>query len=282
MNRPTSRPWSRGLVLLILVLGCIPTLLPLAWLVRSSVMGDSQIFSSPPEWVPDPLLLSNFADVFAAQPFGRYLLNTVLIVALTLVGTVVSCSLAAFSFARTKWRGRDAVFVLTLSTLMLPYAVTLIPTFLMWQSLGAVDTFIPLVVPAFFAAGANAGFYIFLLRQFFMGVPYEIDEAAHVDGASTWRIYAQIILPLSKPAITVVSVFTFVNAWNDFLGPLIYLNSQQNFTLALGLAGFQGAYTGQWGLLMAASLLMFLPVLLVFVLGQRYFVQGVTFTGGKS
>lgn len=277
-----SQARSRVAVYAVLVLGCVPTILPLVWLLRSSVMGDRQIFSSPPDWIPDPWKFSNFVDVFGAQPFGQYLLNSVIVTVLTVVGTIFSCSLAAFSFARTRWRGRNLVFVLMLSTLMLPYAVTLIPTFLMWNAVGALNSYIPLVVPSFFAAGANAGFYVFLLRQFFMGIPYEIDEAAYVDGASTWKVYANIIMPLAKPGIAVVAVFAFINAWNDFLGPLIYLNSQDKFTLALGLAGFQGAYTGQWGLLMAAATIVFLPVLMVFVVGQKYFVQGVTFTGGKG
>jgi multiple sugar transport system permease protein len=266
----------------LLVVGCIPTILPLVWLVRSALMSDGQIFTSPPEWIPDPWMFRNFPDLFAAQPFATYFLNSAVIVVLNIVGTLLSCSLAAFSFARTKWRGRDLVFVLTLTTLMLPYAVTLIPTFLMWTGLGGIDTFLPLTVPSFFGAGASAGFYIFLLRQFFLGIPYELDEAAYVDGASPWRVYWQIVLPLAKPALSVVAVFAFVNTWNDFLGPLIYLNSQEKFTIAVGLAGFSGAYTGQWSLLMAGATLALLPVLLVFAFGQRYFIQGIAFTGGKS
>jgi multiple sugar transport system permease protein len=152
----------------------------------------------------------------------------------------------------------------------------------MWTGLGGIDTFLPLTVPSFFGAGASAGFYIFLLRQFFLGIPYELDEAAYVDGASPWRVYWQIVLPLAKPALSVVAVFAFVNTWNDFLGPLIYLNSQEKFTIAVGLAGFSGAYTGQWSLLMAGATLALLPVLLVFAFGQRYFIQGIAFTGGKS
>lgn len=280
-NKPRRRVGKMGLTI-ILVLGCIPTILPLIWLIRSSLMTDGQVFSSPPEWIPNPWMFSNFTDLFAAQPFARYFLNSAIIVVLNIVGTLLSCSLAAFSFARTKWRGRNVVFGLTLTTLMLPYAVTLIPTFLMWSSLGAIDTFLPLIVPSFVGAGASAGFYIFLLRQFFLGIPYELDEAAYVDGASPWRVYWQIILPLSKPALSVVAVFAFVNTWNDFLGPLIYLNSQENFTIAVGLAGFSGAYTGQWSLLMAGATLALIPVLIVFALGQRYFIQGAAFTGGKS
>ncbi len=280
--RTLTRSLKRIPVYGVLILGCLPTLLPLVWLVRSALMSDGQIFISPPEWIPDPWQPANFIDLFDAQPFGRYMLNSAIIVVVNIVGTVMSCSLAAFSFARTQWRGRNVVFVLTLSTLMLPYAVTLIPTFLMWRSLGAIDTYLPLTVPAFFAAGANAGFYIFLMRQFFLSIPYELDEAAYVDGASPWRVYWQIVLPLAKPAISVVAIFTFVHTWNDFLGPLIYLNSQENFTVAVGLASFAGAYTGQWSLLMAAATLTLIPVLLVFLFGQRYFVQGVAFTGGKS
>lgn len=277
-----KRKLGRIALYAILILGCIPTMLPLVWLIRSSLMSDGQIFTSPPDWIPDPWAFRNFRDLFAAQPFALYFINSAIIVILNIVGTLLSCSLAAFSFARTRWRGRDLVFVLTLTTLMLPYAVTLIPTFLMWRSLGGIDTFLPLTVPSFFGAGISAGFYIFLLRQFFLGIPYELDEAAYVDGASPWRVYWQIILPLAKPALAVVAVFTFVNTWNDFLGPLIYLNSQEKFTIAVGLAGFSGAYTGQWSLLMAGATLALLPVLGVFAFGQRYFIQGIAFTGGKS
>ncbi|WP_336629742.1 MULTISPECIES: carbohydrate ABC transporter permease [unclassified Microbacterium] len=265
----------------ILIAGCIPTLLPFIWLVRSAFMDDGQIFVSPPEWIPNPWKFDNFSQAFDVQPFFDYLLNTLIIEAGVVTGTVISCSLAAFAFARLRWRGRNIAFGITLSTMLLPYAVTIIPTFIMWRSVGALDTFVPLIVPAWFGAAGGGAFYIFLLRQFFLTIPYELDEAAYMDGASVWWVFWRIVLPLSKPAIAVVVVFTFVNTWNDFLGPLIYLTSQENFTLALGLAAFQGTYTGQWGLLMAAAALVTVPIILLFFLAQRYFVEGITFTGGK-
>ncbi|MFE5777500.1 carbohydrate ABC transporter permease [Brachybacterium sp. NPDC056505] len=283
MNSHRQSKKTRAIVLYtVLILGIVPTVLPLVWLVRSSLMGDQQIFTSPPEWIPDPWLPQNYAEVFSTVPFGRYLLNTIIVEAGVLVGMILSCSLAAFSFSRMHWRGRDLVFGLTISTLLLPYAVTIIPTFWMWQNLGAIDTFVPLIAPAFFGgAGMQGAFYIFMLRQFFLNIPYELDEAAYVDGASPWWVWWRVIMPLAKPAVLVVVIFTFVNTWKDFLGPLIYLNSQKNYTLAVGLASFQGAYTGQWGLLMAAATMVLLPVVLLFFLAQKYFVQGVTFTGGK-
>jgi multiple sugar transport system permease protein len=281
-SQKTSKKTRAVIVYTVLILGLIPSLLPLIWLIRSAFMGDQQIFTSPPEWIPDPWQPQNFAQVFETVPFGRYLLNTIIVEAGVMVGMIFSCSLGAFSFARMQWRGRNVVFALTISTLLLPYAVTIIPTFWMWQNLGAIDTFVPLIAPAFFGgAGMQGAFYIFMLRQFFMNIPYSLDEAAYVDGASPWWVWWKVVMPLSRPAVMVVVVFTFVNTWKDFLGPLIYLNSQENYTLAVGLASFQGAYTGQWGLLMAGAAMVLLPVIVLFAFAQKYFVQGVTFTGGK-
>lgn len=275
------RQAKRTILYVILIAGCVPTLLPFVWMVRSAFMDNSQIFLSPPQWIPKPWHFDNFSLALDAQPFLQYLLNTMIIEVGVVAGTLLSCSLAAFSFSRLRWRGRGVVFGLTLSTMLLPYAVTIIPTFLMWRTLGAINTFVPLIAPAWFGSIGGGAFYIFLLRQFFLTIPYELDEAAYVDGASVWWVFSRIILPLSKPAIAVVVVFTFVNTWNDFLGPLIYLNTQNNYTLALGLAAFQGTYTGQWGLLMAAATLVVVPIIVLFFFAQRYFVEGITFTGGK-
>jgi multiple sugar transport system permease protein len=265
-----------------LVLGAIPTMLPFVWLVRSALMNDNQIFVAPPEWLPNPFEWANFSGALTAQPFFRYLLNTLVIEFFAVIGTVLTCAVAAFSFARLRWRGRNVVFALLLSSVMLPYAVTLIPTFVMWRSLGALDTFVPLTLPSWFAGAGGGVFNVFLLRQFFLTIPFELDEAAYIDGASPWKIFAMIILPLSKPALVVVTIFTFIGVWNDFLGPLLYLSDETKYTLALGLASFQSVYTAQWGYLMAASPAVIAPIIVLFFFLQRYFIEGVTLTGIKN
>lgn len=267
------------LVYLLLVAGAIPTLLPLIWLVRSALMNSAQIFVSPPEWIPKPFAWDNFSGALTQVPFARYFLNTLIIEFGVLVGTLLSCSLAAFSFARLRWKHKNLVFGLLMSGVMLPYAVTLIPTFLFWQKVGLVNTYVPLVLPSFFG---TAVFNIFLLRQFFLSIPYELDESAYIDGATPFQVYWRIILPLSKPALAVVGVFTFLGVWNDYLGPLIYLNDSNKYTLAMGLASFQGTYTAQWGYLMAAAAVVLLPIIVLFAFAQKYFVEGIALTGLKG
>ncbi|WP_059051318.1 carbohydrate ABC transporter permease [Paenibacillus senegalimassiliensis] len=254
-------------------------LIPFIWMVRSSLMNLGQIFVMPPVWIPSPVQWDNFTRALTILPFDRFFLNTLIIVFFSVLGTVISSSVAAFGFSRISWKGRNTVFAILLSAMMLPGAVTLIPTFLGWRSLGFYDTYMPLILPAFFGGGI---FNIFLLRQFYMTIPRDFDEAAVVDGAGYFQIYSRIILPLSRSAVIVVSLFTFLNAWNDFFGPLIYLKSSEKFTLALGLQMFQGAYTSQWDLLMAASAAVVLPCVVVFLIGQKYFLEGITLTGLKG
>ncbi|HUR04777.1 MAG TPA: carbohydrate ABC transporter permease [Nonomuraea sp.] len=280
LRRP--RRYGRALLYVALVAGSIPTLLPFVWLVRSALMADSQMFVAPPEWIPRPFQWSNFSEALTAQPFGLYLLNTVIIAVICVLGTVFTCSVAAFSFSRLRWRGRNVVFALLLSGVMLPYAVTIIPTFVMWQELGALDTFVPLTVPAWFAGAGGGVFNVFLLRQFFLTIPFELDEAAYIDGASPWRVFWTIVMPLSKPAIIVVTIFTFIGTWNDFLGPLLYLQDEEKYTLSLGLASFQSVFITQWGYLMAASAAVIVPIVALFFFLQRYFIEGVTLTGIKN
>ncbi|MBM7800609.1 multiple sugar transport system permease protein [Microlunatus panaciterrae] len=273
---------GRGALALVLTLGAAVMLVPFVWLVRSALMTDNQIFVAPPEWWPKPFAWNNFTESLTAQPFGLYLLNTMIIEFFVVSGTVLTCAISAFSFARLRWRGRNVVFALLLTSVMLPYAVTLIPTFVMWSEMEALNTFLPLTVPAWFAGAGGGVFNIFLMRQFFLTIPFELDEAAYIDGATPWRVFWMIIMPLSKPVLVVVVIFTFIGVWNDFLGPLLYLGDQDKFTLALGLASFQSNYTAQWGYLMAASTVVILPIILLFFLLQRYFVEGVTLTGIKS
>lgn len=262
-----------------LIGGAAVALIPFIWLVRSSLMGPGQIFTSPPEWIPRPFTWENYTDSLTVIPFARYFLNTMKIELFTVVGTVITSACAGYSFARLRWPGRDLIFGILLTGLMLPYAVTLIPTFIFWQKLGAINTYIPLTVPAWFGGGA---FNIFLLRQFFRTIPRDLDEAAYLDGASPFRVLWEIVLPLSRPALIVVAIFTFIGVWNDFLGPLIYLNDDDKFTLALALASFKGIYNAQWGYLMAASTAVILPIVVLFFLAQRYFVTGITLTGIKG
>lgn len=277
-----QNPVLRAVLWVVLLVGAVVMLFPFLWLVRSAFMGDNQIFISPPQWWPNPVAWSNFAEALTAQPFARYFLNTMIIEVLVVTGTVLTCSVAAFSFARLRWRGRNLVFGLLLTGVMLPYAVTLIPTFVMWGTLGMLDTYAPLTVPAWFAGAGGGVFNIFLMRQFFLTIPFELDEAAYIDGAGPWRVFWSIVLPNSKPVIVVVVIFTFIGVWNDFLGPLLYLSDESHFTLALGLATFQSTYTAQWGYLMAASLVVILPIVILFFFLQRYFVEGVTLTGVKG
>jgi len=237
---------SRGEAYLLCLLGGAVMLLPLIWMVRSSVMDPAQIFVFPPQWIPRPLRLSNYREAFTAVPSLRYLLNTLTILIPVVLGTVGTSAGAAFGFARLRWRGRDWVFALLMTTLILPSVITLIPTYLVWARAGLVNTFVPLILPAWFGGGI---FNVFLLRQFFRTIPRELDEAGYIDGATPLEVFCFVIVPLSRPALITVAIFSALSVWNDFLGPLIYLNDPNKFTLALGLTFFTGEYTSQWQLL---------------------------------
>jgi multiple sugar transport system permease protein len=256
----------------------ISFLIPFVWLVLSALKPSDEIFVFPPVWIPKHFEWHNFVDAMTEVPFGRYALNTLLIAVVNVIGNVVSCSLVAYGFARFRFPGRRILFMILLATLMIPSQVLLVPQFILFQKLGWMNTFLPLTVPAFF----GSAFFVFLLRQFFMTIPVELEEAARIDGAGPFRIFFTIVLPLIKPALTAVAVFSFQGAWNDFLGPLMYLNDPDKFTLQLGLAQFQGTFHTQWNLIMAASVVVTLPMLIIFFLAQRYFVQGITLTGSKG
>ena len=263
---------------IILIFGSFFMLMPLVWLVRSSFMELNQIFIFPPVWIPEPFTFENYPGVFEAVPFLKYFINTFTILIPSVIGILISCCMGAYAFSRLNWPYRDFIFAVLMTTLMLPYAVTLIPTFLIWAKLGLVNTFWPLIIPKWF----GAIFYIFLLRQFFLTIPKELDEAAKIDGANPLQILWHVILPLSRPALITVAIFAALAEWNDFLGPLIYLNNDEDYTLAIGLAQFTGLYHSQWNLLMAASTMVVIPVIILFFFAQKHFIEGIALTGTKG
>lgn len=274
------QPRGMRLVLryILLVVAAALFLAPVYWMVASALKPDYQIFASPPVWWPEKPQWDNFSRALTVLPFGRFALNTLIIAASTIVGHLLSCTLVAYGFARLRAPGKGFFFILLLSTLMLPYPITMVPLFILFSRLGWVNSFLPLIVPAFFG---NA-FYIFLLRQSFKQIPPELEDAARMDGANTLQMLWHVVLPLCTPALATVAIFAFQAAWNDFLGPLIFLHDQSKYTLMLGLSFFRGAYQINWAYLMASSLVISLPVVLVYFVSQRLFTQGVAFTGTKQ
>jgi ABC-type glycerol-3-phosphate transport system permease component len=278
-KKATRRVWSQvGALLWHVILSAIAIVLiaPLVWLISTSLKEPGAIFRLPPEWIPNPVRLQNYPEALTSQPFGRYFLNTMIITVLSTLGTLLTASMAAYGFARLRFPLRSLWFGLMLSTLMLPSVVTLIPTFILYRQLDWIDTFYPLIVPYWFGGGP---FFIFLLRQFFLTIPLELDEAARIDGASNYRVYWQIILPLAKPVLATVTIFSIINHWNEFVLPLIYLHSTENWTMAIGLQGFSDLYSTRWHWLMAASTVMVLPLIILFFSAQRYFLEGIHMTG---
>jgi multiple sugar transport system permease protein len=266
----------RALLYLVLLAGGVAFVIPYYWMVSTSLKKTGDEFAYPPVWIPSPVVLHNYADTWALLPFALWLWNTVVIVVLNMSGAIITASMAGYGFARLRFPLRGPLFTLCLATMMLPSIVTLIPKFILFTNLGWVNTNLPLWVPAWFGGGA---FFIFLCRQFFLGIPYELDEAARIDGASSWRIWAQIILPLSKPVIATMAIFAFQASWNEFLEPLIYLPDREKMTLAVGLRTMYGLYQTNWNYLMAASTLMTLPIIVIFFLAQRHFIRGIVTTG---
>ena len=251
-------------------------LIPLLWVITTSLKIPSQVFVLPIQWIPTDPQWSNYAFIFIHMPMARFVSNTLVVAVTATVGAVLSASFVAYSLARLRWPGRDIVFILVLATMMLPGVVTLVPTFIIFTKLGWVNTFLPLIVPFWFGGGA---FYIFLMRQFMITLPYELEEAARIDGAGSLRILWQVILPLSRPVLATVTIFSFLDRYNDFIGPLIYLNSNNKFTLQLGLYWLAGRYGSHWPYVMAASLVTILPVIVIFFFAQRQFIQGIQLSG---
>jgi multiple sugar transport system permease protein len=271
--------WWNLLIWLILIGGAVVMSMPFVWLVSSSLKLENDIFQFPPEWIPNPVRFQNYSDALTYKPFNIYLANTMRIVILNEIAILFTSSLCAYGFARIQFPGRDFWFSVVMATLMVPYFVLMVPIFVIFSRLHWIDTFLPLVIPPFFGGGA---FNIFLLRQFFRTLPSELADAARIDGCTEFGIYWRIMMPLAKPALTAVAIFTFLNGWNDFIGPLLYLNSPDKFTVAIGLATFRSVMRTRWDLLMAASSAMILPVVLLFFFAQRYFIQGVVLSGLKG
>jgi ABC-type glycerol-3-phosphate transport system permease component len=255
---------------------------PLLFAISASLKTNAQAVSPDVQWIPHPFKWSNFAEAFAARhyAFPLYVLNTLVITQLAMVGTVLSSSLVAYGFARFEFPGKKILFGLLISTMLLPGQVTMIPVFLIWKHLGLVDTIVPLTLPAFLGGGA---FNIFLLRQFYMQLPRSLDEAAMLDGCSSFGIWWRILMPLSKPALITVALFTFAGCWEDFMGPLIYLQDARKYTVSVGLQLYNDEYGGtNLPLLMAASLLHIAPVVVIFIVAQKYFVRGIATSGLKD
>ena len=268
-------------MLVLLLLSCL-FMLPLLITLGDSLKGFLQVYASPRIWIPRPLHFENFVEVFRVLPFHRFFLNSAFVTSLAVTGQVMSASLVAYSFARLRWPGRDFCFLLMLSTLMLPGQVTIIPVYLLFNSLGWINTYYPLIVPFYFGGIGGGVVFIFLLRQFFKTIPASLEDAAKIDGCSYPRILLTIMLPLAKPALATVAVLSFVANWNDFFNPLIYLNDYTLYTVPLGVSMFKSATALQPQLIMAASLLSLLPIVVLFFSAQRYFIEGIMLSGVKG
>lgn len=277
----SRRKSSTGRVLSYLILIGVALLMifPFLWLISSSLKSQLEIFNYPPTWIPNSPMFQNYYEAMTFRPFPLYLRNSLAVAILNVIAVVSSSSLCAYGFARIRFWGREFWFGIVIATLLLPNIVTLVPQFIIFTRLGWVDSILPLTVPLFFGGGA---FNIFLLRQFFRTIPEELADAARIDGCSEFGIYWRIMLPLSKPALITVSIFTFLAAWNDLIGPLVYLRTPDTYTVAIGLAQFRGAMTTRWDLQMAAAAIMVLPVVALFFVAQRYFIKGIVMTGLKG
>ncbi len=269
----------KTLVYVLLAMGSILVMLPFFWMITTSLKQPGTEFTFPIEWLPNPPRWQNYVEGWTVLPFTRWLFNSLFVTLIAITGSVLSSAVVGFGFARIRFPGRNALFLLVLSTMMLPYPSILVPLFLLFKSLEWIDTYLPLTVPTFF--GANA-FFIFLLRQFFKTIPLDLDDAARVDGGSTFTVFSRICVPLIRPALGIIFVFSFMHNWNDFLGPLIFLSDNDKLTLALGLRFFQGQYRIEWALLMAVSLLVLMPNLVLFFIAQKYYIQGIVVSGVKG
>lgn len=255
----------------------ILTVAPFVWMVLTSFKPLSEILAFPPTWWPEDFTFENYLESFTAAPFGRYYFNSLFVALAVTLGQLVTCSLSAYAFARMRFKGRDVLFYIFLGTMMVPAHVTMIPSFMILHWLGWIDSYAALIAP-----GLASAFGTFLLRQFFLTIPRELEEAAFIDGCNRFTVLFRIILPLARPALATLAIFTFMTLFNDFIWPLIVLNSESMYTVQLGLAIFRDQYSTEWGNLMAGSVVATLPILLVFFFAQKYFIQGITLSGLKG
>ena len=274
----TKNKTAKIFIYIALIFISLLCLFPLYWLVRSSFMSYREIFATPMRWFPEKLLFSNFSEALEKMDFLTQFKNTLIIVVVNIFGTVLSSSFVAFGFTRINFPGRNFWFGLLMLTMMIPGISLIIPQFIVWKTVGFYDTLIPLIFPSFFASAFN----VFLLKQFYSGIPKDYDEAVYIDGGNYFTVYTKIIMPLTKPALTTICVFTFMNCWNDFFNPFIYLQSKEKYTLALGLQAFMGQYVSEWNLLLAASLIIIIPMIILFFFAQKHFIEGITFSGLKG
>jgi multiple sugar transport system permease protein len=273
---------SRMVIFTTLLIGAVIMIAPFAFLISSSLKIETQTFAFPIQWIPNPIRWMNYVDALTQKPFFLYFRNTMIIVILNQIAVLATSSLCGYGFARIEFPGRNFWFGIALATMMLPYYVTMVPQFIMFSKVGWMDGYLPLTFPYFFGGGA---FNIFLFRQFFRTIPEDFSDAARIDGCSEFGIFWRIFVPLSTPVFITVAIFTFMASWNDFIGPLLYINSPQKFTIALGLATYRsmmGVGRTRWDLLMAASVAMTLPIVLLFFILQRYFIKGVVMSGIKG
>jgi len=277
-RRRRSRSLAQWAPMVVLIVLAALYLLPLVWMFSTSFKTVQQSIASPPVVIPWPPDFSAFPNAISRMNFLGALRNTLLYAVPSVIGTLVSCSLVAYGFAIVKWPGRDIVFVIVLATMMLPSQVTLIPLYVIYAKLGWINTYLPLVIPSFL----GVPFFIFLLRQFFRGIPVDLLDAARIDGCSDLRILWRIVVPLSKPALITVGLLTFIDKWNDFYGPLIYLQKPELRPLSLALQVFQAAHSTDWPQLMAASVLVAAPLVIMYFVAQRWFIEGITLTGSKG
>ena len=253
-------------------------LVPFFWMVTGAFKTAADLNASPIVWIPDQMTFDNFSQAAQLFPLARYFFNTAVICVLSVIGAVASSAMVGYGLARIPWRGRNVLFAIILSTMMIPFYVTMFPAFEIYRFLHLTDTWVPLILPQFL----GVPIYIFLMRQFMMSIPKELSESARVDGANEWQIFVRVILPLIKPALVAVGLFQFLASWNDFLGPLIYLSDARMYTISLGLNFFKGEYATEFGPLMAVSTLAVLPIILLFFFAQRTFIEGITLTGVKG
>lgn len=276
-KKKSSAVLRRVLLYIVLILIAVIMVVPFLWMLSTSLKTQYDAVKIPPVWIPDPPQWENYVKLFTEQPMSQFMLNTIKIVFFVVLGQLFFSSLAAYSFARISFKGRNVVFFFYIATLMVPGQVTMIPTYLMFAKAGLTDNHLALILPAFFSA-----FGVFLLRQFFMSLPRELEEAAEIDGCNPFMTYWRIMLPLVVPAMLTLCVFTLMNTWNDYMGPLIYLSSPEKYTMTLGIAYFKGVYTTQWNLVMAGSIVSVVPILIAYLCAQKYFIEGIAFSGVKG